>query len=361
VNYYRNSCFVLLLFLSVVAWADLPKPTGNTIVDPGAKLELLHKRDSDLKGGLTEGPAVAPDGIIYFTDIPVGKQHGMILRFDPDTGETTVFTDRSRKANGLAFDAAGYLVACEGADYGGRAVTRWDLKTGKRTVIVDRYQGKKFNAPNDLCLDRAGNIYFTDPKYLGYERRELAHHAVYRIKPNGNVTEVTHDVSKPNGIALSPDGKTLYVVDHDNGTDSIGASDKPLKLGPMKVYAFPLGTDGNVQGPRRTLVDFGEEAGCDGMTVDAQGNIYLTARQLSRPGVLVIDPTGKEVAFIPTGQPNQAGDDPKNPPVGMPSNVEFGVGEESNVLYITVDTGLYRIPLKVNGYHIQIRSIHDGS
>jgi len=352
VNYYRNSCSVLLLFLPAVTWADLPKPTGDSILSPDAKLELIHKRNSDLKGGLTEGPAVAPDGTIYFTDIPFGKQYGMILRFDPDTGETTLFTDRSRKANGLAFDAAGYLVACEGADYGGRAVTRWDPKTGKRTVIADRYQGKKFNAPNDLCLDRAGNIYFTDPKYLGHERRELAHRAVYRIEPNGNVTEVTHDVSKPNGIALSPDGKTLYVVDHDNGTDSIGASDKPLKLGPMKVYAFPLGTDGNVQGPRRTLVDFGKEAGCDGIAVDEQGNIYLTARQLSRPGVLVIDPDGNEVAFIPTGQPNQAGDDPKNPPVGRPSNVEFGLGEESNVLYITADTNLYRFPLKVNGYHV---------
>ena len=120
----------------------------------------------------------------------------------------------------------------------------------------------------------------------------------------------------------------------------------------MKIYAFPLSTDVRIQGPWRTLVDFGKEAGCDGMTVDEQGNIYLTVRQLSRPGVLVIDPDGNEVAFIPTGQPNQARGDPKNPPVGLPSNVEFGLGKESNVLYITVDTSLYCLPLKVNGYHV---------
>ena len=351
-NYYRNSISILFLLLPAVVWADLPTPTGDTIVDPGAKLELLHKRNSGLEGGLTEGPAASPDGTIYFTDIPPGKQHGMILRFDPDTDNTTLFTNRSSKANGLAFDAAGHLVACEGADYGGRAVVRWDLKTGKRTVLASQYQTKRFNAPNDLCLDRAGNIYFTDPKYTGHEPRELAHRAVYRIDPDGKVIEVTHNVSKPNGIALSPDGKTLYVADHDNGSDNIGKDDKLPKLGPMKIYAFALNTNGKTQGPRRTLVDFGEEAGCDGMTVDAQGNIYLTARQLSRPGVLVIDPTGNEVAFIPTGQPNQAGNDPTNPPVGIPSNVEFGVGEESNMLYITVDTSLYRIRLKANGYHL---------
>lgn len=110
-------------------------------------------------------------------------------------------------------------------------VTRWDLKTGKRTVIADRDQGKKLDAPNDLGLDRADNIDFTDPKCLGPERRKLAHRAVYRIDSNGNVTGVTHDISKPNGIAISPDGKTLYVADHDNGTDNIGESDKPPKLG----------------------------------------------------------------------------------------------------------------------------------
>ena len=117
----------------------------------------------------------------------------------------------------------------------------------------------------------------------------------------------------------------------------------------MKIYAFPLDADGLVTGPRRTVLDFGNEIGCDGMTVDAKGHIYLTVRSLKRPGVLVIDPQGKEVAFIPTGPENQTAEGA----VGLPSNVEFGLGDESSTLYVTVDKSLYRIPLKAKGIHYQ--------
>jgi len=331
--------------------ADGPKPTGQSIVPAGAKLELLFTRTADFEWGLTEGPAVAPDGIIYFSDIALGTDKGMILRFDPKTNKTTVFSFASGKTNGLIFDSAGNLLACEGSDYGGRRVSRWNIKSGESTTAADRYQGKRFNAPNDLCLDRKGRIYFTDPRYLGEEPRELKHRAVYRIDKDGTVIEITHDVAKPNGIAISPDGGTLYVADHDNGTDNIlNPGPKPVKKGPMKIYAFPLGLDGKIAGKRKTLVDFGDEDGCDGMTVDEQGNVYLTVRSARRPGVKVIDPEGKEVAFIPTGPPNQAG---AESPAGLPSNVEFGIGEEAQVLYVTVDKSLYRIPLKVKGYHVQ--------
>jgi gluconolactonase len=291
---------------------------------------------------------VAPDGSIYFSDIPIGKDKGMILRFDPRTKQTTVFTADSGKSNGLMFDAQGNLIACEGSDEGGRRVSRWDVRTGQRVTLADRYMGKRFNAPNDLVIDLQGRIYFSDPRYLGTEPRELEHRAVYRIDRDGTVVEVTHEVEKPNGIALSPDQKTLYLADHNNGTDRIDPTAPPPKPGAMKVYAFPLGPDGLVNGPRRTLVDFGTEAGCDGMTVDVKGNIYLTARSLKRPGILVIDPAGKEVAFIATG-PSQPG---AKEPVGIPSNCVFGLGPESKVLYITIDKSLYRIPLKVDGYHI---------
>ncbi len=329
--------------------ADEPaKPTGDTIVSSDAKLELLFTRTATIEGGLTEGPAVAPDGSIYFSDIPFGTDKGMILKFDPTTKKTTVFAEDSHKSNGLICDSEGHLLAAEGADLGGRCVSRWDLKTGQRTVIVDRYQGKRFNAPNDICVDRQGRIYFTDPKYVGAEPRELEHRSVYCIDRDGAVREITHDVGKPNGLAISPDGKTLYLADHDNGTDRIGADEKP-KPGAMKIYAFPLAGDGTINGPRKTIVDFGDQSGCDGMTVDEYGNVYLTSRGLKRPGVLVVDPTGKEVAFIPTGVANQKSDSP----IGLPSNVEFGFGSESRVLYITVDKSLYRIPLKVKGYHVQ--------
>jgi gluconolactonase len=327
---------------------DVPKPTGTNIVAPEARWELLFTRSAPINGGLTEGPAAAPDGSIYFSDIPFGKDKGMILRFDPKTKTTSVFTGDSHKSNGLKFDAKGYLIACEGSDDGGRCVSRWDVKAHKRTVLADRYMGKRFNAPNDLAIDLKGRIYFSDPRYLGEEPRELEHRAVYRIDLDGTVVEITHHAEKPNGIALSPDNKTLYVIDHNNGTDRIDPSAPPPKKGAMKVYSFPLDEKGLVAGPAKMLLDFGAEDGCDGMTVDVQGHVYLASRSLKRPGVLVIDPDGKEVAFIPTG-PSQSG---VKEPVGIPSNVTFGIGDESKVLYCTVDKSLYRIRLKVDGYHI---------
>lgn len=334
-------------FLVILALAaDLPAPSGKGIVPPGAKLELLFTRTAPIKGGLTEGPSVAPDGSIYFSDIPLGTDRGQILRFDPRTKKTTVFAEDSRKSNGTKFDAKGNLVVCEGADHGGRCVAMWDIKSKKRTVLADRFKGKRFNAPNDLVIDAKGRVFFTDPRYLGDEKRELEHRAVYRIDGPGKVAEVTHEVSKPNGIALSPDGKTLYVADHDNGTDKIEPG-VMAKQGDMKIYAFPLDGAGAVSGKRRTVLDFKKDKGCDGVCGDSAGRLYLTVREQKRPGVMVITPEGKEVAFIPTG-PSQP--DAKDP-VGLPSNVTFGIGAESKTLYITVDKSLYRIKLLSEGHH----------
>jgi gluconolactonase len=342
--------FLSLLSSGAVLAADVPKPTGDSIVSPDAKLERLFTRSAAIQGGLTEGPTPAPDGSIYFSDIPFGKDKGMILRFDPKTKKTTVFTDNSHKSNGLKFDAKGFLIACEGSDEGGQCVARWDVKSRARTVIADKYMGKRFNAPNDLAIDRKGRIYFTDPRYLGTEPRELEHRAVYRIDPGDKVIEITHELEKPNGIALSPDERTLYVADHNNGTDRIDPKAPQPKPGAMKIYAFRLGSDGKAKGSGKVLVDFGTEAGCDGMTVDVKGNVYLAVRSLKRPGILVIDPEGKEVAFIPTGT-SQPG---AKEPTGIPSNCCFGIGGESKMLYVTVDVSLYRIPLKVEGYHIPV-------
>ncbi|MFQ5733631.1 MAG: SMP-30/gluconolactonase/LRE family protein, partial [Planctomycetaceae bacterium] len=113
-----------------------------------------------------------------------------------------------------------------------------------------------------------------------------------------------------------------------------------------------LDKKGMVTGKRRTLVDFGHRAGCDGMTVDSNGNLYLTVRNPMRPGVMVVNPRGKEIAFIPTGPKNQKVDK-DHPAKGLPSNVEFGIGKEINVLYVTIDTSLYRIRLKSRGFHRQ--------
>jgi gluconolactonase len=324
---------------------ETPKPTGEDIVSPDAKLELLFTRTAEIKGGLTEGPAVAPDGSIYFSDIPFGKDRGKIMHYDPRTGKTTVFAEDSAKSNGMKFDAEGRLVVCEGADTGGRQVSRYDVKTGKKTTVADKYDGKRFNSPNDLAIDRKGRIYFSDPRYLGPEPRELKREAVYRIDSDGTVVEVVPDAEKPNGIALSPDEKTLYVADHNAGSDHVD-TDRDAKPGAMKIYAYPLGNDGLVSGPRKTNVDFGTEAGCDGMTVDAKGNVYMAVRSLKRPGVMVINPEGKEVAFIPTGPAQPGAKEPK----GIPANVTFGIGDEKSTLYVTIDKSLYRIKLKAEGH-----------
>lgn len=324
-----------------------------TIVPRDAKLEgPVYTRSAPIKGGLTEGPAAAPDGSIYFSDIANGPDKGLIVRYDPKTNKSEIFTSDSGKSNGLFFDSKGFLIACEGSDEGGRRVSKWNVKTKERTTLADRYQGKRFNAPNDLTIDRHGRIYFTDPRYLGTEPRELEHRAVYRIDADGKVVEVTHDISKPNGIALSPDEKTLYVLDHDNGTDLINLKGPQPKHGRMALDAFPLGEDGLVHGEKRTLIDWAGQAGGDGMTVDDKGNLYIADRSTKRPGVRVTDPNGKEIGFIPTGEPNQT-IDADHPGKGFPSNVEFGVGDGKNMLYVTVDTSLYRIRLNAHGYHPQ--------
>ena len=209
--------------------AAITLSSDNPILPDGSVLELIYTRQAKLNSGLTEGPAVAPDGSIYFTDMPFGSDNGMILRFDPKTRQTTVFTDNSGKSNGLAFLKDGSAISCDGADGGGRRLVRWNLSTGEGTTLVDRIQGKRFNSPNDLSVDLKGRIYFTDPRYGGTEPRELEHEAVYRLDPDGTVLEMTRDVEKPNGIVLSPDQKTLYVGDHNNGGNRLKPTDPEPK------------------------------------------------------------------------------------------------------------------------------------
>jgi gluconolactonase len=351
---FVSALYVLCILSGIAAAADIPAPTGEAIVPADSRLELLFTRTAPVTGGLTEGPAVAPDGSIYFSDIPFGKDKGMILRFDPKTRKTTVFKDDSGKSNGLKFDARGFLIACEGADGGGRRLARHDVKTGKSETIVDSFDGKRFNSPNDLAIDLKDRIYFTDPRYVGDEPRELKQQAVYRLDTDGTIVEVTHDCEKPNGIVLSPDQKVMYLVDHNNGTDKIDPKAPPSKKGAMKVYAFDLGDDGLVKkgAQRRTLYDWGTEDGSDGMTVDSKGNVYMVSRSAKRPGVIVTDPKGKELAFIPTAD-DQSG---VKEPAGIPSNCAFGLGADARTLYITVDKSLYRIKLKIDGYHIPFES-----
>ncbi|MBL9128329.1 MAG: SMP-30/gluconolactonase/LRE family protein, partial [Verrucomicrobiales bacterium] len=230
----RRAIALVLVLVAVLGRVDDSRAAENPILHSDSRLERLFTREARLNSGLTEGPAVAPDGTIYFTDMPFGVDQGMILRYEPKTGRVGVFTDKSGKSNGLAFLADGSMVSCDGADGGGRRLIRWDLASGKGTTLVDRHEGKRFNSPNDLCVDLKGRIYFTDPRYGGSEPRELEREAVYRLDRDGRVIEVTRVPEKPNGIVLSPDQRTLYVGDHNNGGNRLRPTDPEPKRGAMK-------------------------------------------------------------------------------------------------------------------------------
>ena len=327
-----------LAFVSVsgIALAADALPNDNfrpraqdKLVPAGAKVELLWN-----EGEFTEGPAPAADGAILFSDI--GNR---ILRYDPTSGKTTVFRDPSGRSNGLKFNPAGELVACEGAaSGGGRRISITD-SAGKVRTLADRFDGKRFNSPNDLAITTRGNVYFTDPRYLGDEPRELDFEAVLLVEPSGQVRVATRDVQKPNGIIVTPDDKTVYVADNNNRPD-----------GNHHLLAFAVGGDGTLGG-KRLLHDFGPgRRGIDGMTLDVDGNIYATAGGGAEAGVYVFSAQGEPLAFIATP--------------GDPTNCVFGVGKESSTLYITAagpkpptDGGkrsyaLYRIRLNHDGYHI---------
>src|SRR5688572_8820872 len=177
-----KTLIMLLLLNATLMFAQTAAlPSGSSdILRSGSKLEQLFTG-----GVLTEGPASAPDGTIYFSDITFtaisGMQAGHIMKFDPKTGKTSVFRSPSGMSNGIKFDAQGRMLVAEGADYGGRRVTRTDMKTGKSEIIAAMYEGRPFNAPNDITIDLKGRIYFSDPRYLGYETIDQPVMAVYRI------------------------------------------------------------------------------------------------------------------------------------------------------------------------------------
>jgi gluconolactonase len=312
------------------------------IFPAGAKLETLYTG-----AVLTEGAAAAPDGTIYFSDITFtyisGMQAGHIMRYDPKTGKTTVFRSPSGMSNGIKFDAEGRMIVAEGADYGGRRVTRTDMNTGKSEILAGLYEGKPLNSPNDLTIDEKGRIYFSDPRYLGDEPIEQPLMAVYRIDPDRSIHRVVTDAGKPNGVCVSPDQKTLYVVSNENGTTGMFRVPKevPLHKGSMALLAYDLFADGTAKF-RQILVDYAPEDGPDGLVADSEGNLYVAIRALSRPGIYVYNPQGKELARVPT-------------PV-LPTNVGFGRGDERSTLYVTAGGNLYRIRTKKAGYQLPLAS-----
>ena len=230
------------------------------------------------------------------------------------------------------------MIVAEGADYGGRRVTRTDMKIGKSYIIAALFEGRPFNSPNDITIDEKGRIYFSDPRYLGHEPIEQPVQAVYRIDPDGSIHRVITDAGKPNGVCISPDQKTLYVVSNDNGSWGIGRlpKDAPLHKGRMALLAYDVATDGSAKF-RKVLVDYAPQDGPDGLVADVEGNLYVAVRDETRPGIYVYSPQGKELAYIKTE---------------VPTNVCFGRGAESRTLYITAGHSLYRIGLSKEGYQL---------
>ena len=328
---------------TLAALAGQPVPASEeSLLAPDARLEKVFS-----KGFFTEGPAAAPDGTIYFSDItyiPEGgkREGGRIWRYDPKTGRSTIFRSPSGMSNGIIFDAQGRMVAAEGAAFGGRRITRTDMKTAKSEILVGLYQGRPFNSPNDLSIDEKGRIYFTDPRYVGHEAVDQPVMGVYRIDPDGSVHLIIADAGKPNGIAISPDQKTLYLVSHDNGTLDFTRLPEGMKTlpGRMALLAYDLTPDGSVTF-RKTLVDYSPGTGPDGIAVDVEGNLYVTLPDERHPGVHVYSPEGKELGSIQIPEP--------------PANVTFGRGKESTTLYITARKSLYRITVRKEGYHLSAR------
>ena len=332
---------------SFVSGAKADEP----IVPPGAQVEKLFESKV-----LTEGVCVAPDGMVYFSEITFSHvardekgviEAGHIWKFDPTTGKTSIFRSPSGMSNGIKFDAHGNMIVAEGADYGGRRVTRTDMKTGKSYIIAGMFEGRPLNSPNDITIDEKGRIYFSDPRYLGHEPIDQSIQSVFRIDLDGSLHRIVTDAGKPNGVAISPDQKTLYVVSNDNGSTAIERlnrgsakqSDKvetPLRKGYMALMAYDLAPDGSAKF-RKTLVDYSPYDGPDGLVVDSDGNLYVAVRAENRPGICVYSPEGKELAYIKTE---------------VPTNVGFGRGAEAKTLYITAGASLYRIRINRSGYHL---------
>jgi gluconolactonase len=251
----------------------------------------------------TEGPVWdAAHKVLFFSDIDANRIYQLAL---PDT--ITVFREPSNKSNGLVFDGEGCLLA---AEHGSRSVTR-TLKDGTIETMVESYQGKQLNSPNDLTLRADGTIYFTDPTY-GLERRQpgVDFMGLYRLKKSGEVVLEGKFDKSPNGLAFSPDQKTFYLA---------------LTTG-NQVMAFEAAEDGSIQGGR----EFVMVPQPDGMTIDRSGNLYVAGLE----GVYIFSPAGNHLGVIKTRR--------------QPTNCEFG-GINRTTLFITAREALYSIELPAAG------------
>jgi gluconolactonase len=324
-------------------WADEKKPgpyPGKWSIErKDPKFDNLIPKDAvleNLADGMdwAEGPVWIPDGkYLLFSDIPKntvwkwteGKGLEEFLKPSGYTGKEP-FKGKEPGSNGLTLDKDGRLVLCE---HGDRRVARLDKDGKTKTTLADKYMGKRLNSPNDLVYKSNGDLYFTDPPYgLPTDAKgnpvgqELDFQGVYRLTPKGELTLLTKELNRPNGIAFSPDEKTLYV----------GNSEKEKAV----WLAFAVKDDGTLTTPGRVFFDSTEwakdpekQGAPDGMKVDKDGNVFATGPG----GVHVFSPEGKHLGSILTGV----------------KTANVGWGDDGSVLYICADKNLCRIKTKTNG------------
>jgi gluconolactonase len=276
----------------------------------------------------TEGPVADREGNVYFTELVFQR----IMKLTPQ-GVLSVFREQSNNANGMLIDPQGRLIACEGAESRRMGVlqtfkpqiTRTDLRTGRVEVLADTYQGKPFVGPNDVTIDSKGRLYFTD----------LTGGAVYRLDGPGQLMRIlaTPDIQRPNGIQISPDDATLYLIEANQ-----------MQGGARMIRAYDLRPDGTI-GNTRVHYNFYPGRSGDGMSIDSEGNLYVSAGmgQLrgtsetldTKTGVYVISPNGALLKFIPILE-------------DYITNNAFG-GPDMKTLYVTAGKTLYKLRTDIAG------------
>ena len=314
--------------------AEAPAPAEPAPVDEPA-VSSSRAVEAVTTISFTEGPTVDEAGAVYFTDLRVNNR---ILKMDPD-GTVTTFREPSNGANGLIFDSEWRLLAAEagnGADIPAR-ISRTTIETGDVEVLADAFEGLGLHRPNDLTIDGQGRVYFTDRPDLGAppDPDKTNVHGVYRIDPDGTVARILTEpeVLRPNGIVISPDDATLYVIETEQ-----------QEGGARMIRAFDLAPDGTASNSR-VFHDFYPGRSGDGMTIDSEGNLYVAAglnrlRGTSETldtvaGVHVFSPSGELIEHIAI-------------PEDTITNAAFG-GDDLRTLYVTSGKTLYSIRTDITG------------
>lgn len=304
---YRSLLSVLAIGLAFVPAVPAADEAQQPIAGLGPTGPVVK-----LHGGFqfTEGPAADREGNVYFSDIPAEK----ILKVDA-AGKLSVFREKSNNTNGTMFNAAGELVGCEMQGQ----LTAMDASGKVVRTVAGKYEGNRFNAPNDLVIDAAGGTYFTDPHFRAPTPLPQGVTAVYYAAADGKVTRLIDDLKAPNGVILSPDEQTLYVIPSMQAEMMAYPVLSPGKLGKGRVFCTlkqPEGASGK---------------GGDGLTVDAKGNLYIT----SALGLQVYSPAGELLGIIKLPE--------------QPANCTFG-GADRKTLYVTARTSLYTVPMEIAGH-----------